>query len=308
MNANVTQIDEIREMLAELLWTDPGERDDEEWNRLWYALGDEWVPNLDGINIVTFCNIWPIRELGENEEYLWRETDNLKRLKDLNPEMARLLLTEETGAYLLVRGLNRIGIELYRKRLFTGKNGRERLLRDDESEETAGILREEREKLVKELKALGFSYKRENLLWDYLKLQHPSCDNAAFFFAQLGRLWKMLGGNAFHADLTESYVCRYIESLAQEGSYEGEWENCIMYAFGELGKFGNIEGQHKGMQLRHFCDNLLSNKSEKVLALLLRLGFFSKKELNRLQELAAERWEQAVPMLVMAVHGMGEDG
>lgn len=288
----------VQKQLSLLLWEAAEERDDSAWAGEWRTLLAEECFTLSGIGALQFSMLWPVRDLGYREELLWQELSSLERLRRIAPDCAEHILTEMTGTYLLVRGLEYFGIELYRKRRQKSGEGQEGILGVNESPEEAAYLNYQEMRLADSLRQLGITFTKEDYLWQFLRYNHPSLDDALYFWREFGKLWNLLSGRELRANLSDDFVGRYLTAMLEHEYRTEDYEQQTMYALQKIGTFRNNDQKstylHKAMQ-RIFQGN------KQVFQTLLRKGFFSRRELReKAKDNDTPDW--MMPVLIMAIY------
>lgn len=291
----------IQEQMGLLLWEDAGKRDDVEWIRDWRTLLVEERFSLSGVSSSYFRMLWPVRDLGDREEYLWQELASLERLKRVAPVCAEQIITEMTGAYLIVRGLETIGGALYSRKLYKVEKRHQFLLCENESPETAAYLNCQETRLVEALRKLGITFTEEDYLWQFLRFNHPNLDNSLYFWREFGKLWMQLAGRKLRPDLSHDFVCRHLmEAVWPEHRMENHEEQ-VRYAFQEVGVFRN--SANKGGYIRKAMSRMEKEESQEG-RMLLERGIYTERELQqKAQTETTPDW--MMPILILAVYGCG---
>ena len=291
----------IQEQMGCLLWEDEGERDDVEWLRDWRTLLVEECFSLSGISSSHFCMLWPVRDMGDREEYLWKELASLRRLKRIAPVCAEQIISEITGAYLIVRGLESFGIELYSRKLFKVENKHQFLLCENESPETAAYLNAQETRLVEAVRKLGITFTEEDYLWQFYRFNHPNLDNSLYFWREFGKLWMQLTGRKLRPDLSHNFVCRHLMEVVWPEYRMKNHEQQVVYAFQEVGVFRNAA--KKCGYICNAMDRMVKEESQAGWTLLQR-GIYTGKELQqKARNEIMPDW--MMPILILAVYGYG---
>lgn len=294
----------IQKQLGRLLWEDVGERDDIVWAREWRTLLAGECFSLSGIDSSHFLTLWPVRKLGEREEYLWQELASLERLKRTSPTCAGQIITEMTGAYLLVRGLETFFDELFRRKLYKVEKGREILLREDESPETAAYLNYQEVRLIEAIRQLGLAFAQEDYLWQFYRFNHPNLDNSFYFWREFGKLWKQLAGRELRPDLSDDFVCRHLTEVMRPVQRTEDHVRQVAYAFQEVGVFRNVE--QKSDYIRKSINLLDKEEFGGIggIEMLVQRGFYTRKELlQKARNASTPDW--VMPILILAVYSCG---
>ena len=296
---DLKQQEAIQEKMGCLLWESAKEREDSAWAEQWRSLWAEECFSLSGIGPLKFGLLWPVRKLGDREELFWQELESLERLKRIAPDCAERIITEMTGSYLLIRGLQYFSIELYRKRIKERGKQQADILCVNESPEEAACLNFQEMRLADGLRQLGIAFTNEDYLWQFLQCHHPQHDDSLYYWREFGRLWKLLAGRELRPDLSDQYVCGHLAAVLNPEHRMEEHEQQVVYALKETGAFRNAD--HKSTSLRNAIQRI-EKEDTPLFRMLLKKGFFSKRELReKVRNHDTPDW--MLPILIMANHG-----
>ena len=143
-----------------------------------------------------FCELWPVRELGDREEALWDELEELNKLKTHSPDSDAFSALR--GAYYLERGVELFRISLKILGLCNVDSGQ---IEKKELPILELYLNEQEDILVNALKEIGFPFADENLIWSFYGRFHPEADGAYFFWTEFARLWEKMTGRKITANM-----------------------------------------------------------------------------------------------------------